>query len=54
MAKIKIIDDDVELGHERIIENLLKPFMEDDKMGITGVSQLLPENSNSFQKIICH
>jgi len=44
------IDDDVTLGHERVFENLLKPFGERGDIGITGASQLIPEDSSRFQK----
>lgn len=44
------IDDDVRLGHNRVIENLLRPFETDKKIGLIGVSQLLPPDSSWFQK----
>ena len=49
------IDDDVTLGHERILENLIAPFMKqpvdgEKPVGMTGPSQLIPEDSNWLQK----
>ena len=44
------IDDDVTLGHERIIENLIRPLLEDKTIGMTGPSQLIPPDSNWLQR----
>lgn len=56
------IDDDVRLGHERLIENLLEPLLEVEKeghdwtkpgggrIGMTGPSQQLPPDSTWFQR----
>lgn len=44
------IDDDVTLGNDKVLENLIKPFIERDDVGLSGPSQLIPENSNWFQK----
>ncbi len=44
------IDDDVTLGHERVLVNLIQPFLERDDLGITGPSQQIPEDSNWLQK----
>ena len=56
------IDDDVRLGHERIIENLLKPLLEveasghdwtkpgEGRIGMTGPSQQLPPDATWFQR----
>lgn len=44
------IDDDVRLGHERVLENLVKPFSDDQSIGIAGASQLIPEDSSWFQR----
>ncbi|HCE44145.1 MAG TPA: hypothetical protein DET40_11400 [Lentisphaeria bacterium] len=44
------IDDDVTLGNDKVIENLLRPFLERKDVGMTGPSQLIPDNSNWFQK----
>lgn len=43
------IDDDVTLGHDRVIENLLRPFEERGDVGLTGPSQLIPDDSTRFQ-----
>ncbi len=45
------IDDDVSLGNEKVIENLVKPFKETNNIGMTGPSQLIPEGSSWFQMI---
>ncbi len=44
------IDDDVRLGHNRVIENLIKPLEEDRAIGITGASCQLPPDANWFQR----
>ena len=46
------IDDDVTLGHDKILENLIAPFLKeyDKPVGMTGPSQLIPENSTWIQK----
>lgn len=44
------MDDDVSLGHERVIENLIPPLEGEDSIGMTGASVLLPENSNWLQR----
>jgi GT2 family glycosyltransferase len=44
------IDDDVTLGSDDVLENLIRPFLERNDVGMTGPSQLIPENSNQFQK----
>ncbi|MFP4029192.1 MAG: glycosyltransferase [Candidatus Brocadiia bacterium] len=46
------IDDDVTLGHERVLENLIQPFKERDDVGMTGASQQIRPDSNRFQKSI--
>jgi len=43
------IDDDATLGNENVIENLIKPFLERNDVGMTGPSQLIPDDSNKFQ-----
>ncbi|MFH1201763.1 MAG: glycosyltransferase [Candidatus Omnitrophota bacterium] len=53
LAKGEILvffDDDVRLGTEKVVENLIKPLIEDKTIGITGASQLIPPDSNEFQK----
>ncbi len=56
------IDDDVRLGHERVIENLLAPLLEversghdwtkpgEGRIGMTGSSRQLPPDSTWFQQ----
>lgn len=49
-------DDDVTLGDEKVIENLITPFFPPFRslvlhpIGITGASTLLPPDANRFQK----
>jgi len=43
------IDDDVELGHERVLANLIEPFTRLPGIGMTGPSQLVPPSANRFQ-----
>lgn len=49
---VVFFDDDVRLGHNRVIENLIKPLLEDRSIGITGASQLIPPDANWFQRKI--
>ena len=44
------IDDDVTLGHEKIIENLVNYLESDRNIGLLGISKRLPEDSNWFQR----
>ncbi|MBD3184294.1 glycosyltransferase, partial [Candidatus Poribacteria bacterium] len=44
------LDDDIRLGHEHIIENLIFPLIDDNSMGMTGASIQIPEDSSWFQK----
>ena len=44
------IDDDVRLGNEFVIENLIKALKQDEDIGIAGTSRLLPPDANKFQK----
>lgn len=44
------IDDDVRLGNECVIENLIKVLEDNDNIGLVGASQLIPEDSNWFQR----
>lgn len=43
------IDDDVELGHEKVLANLIEPFGRLSEVGMTGPSQLVPPDANRFQ-----
>ncbi|MBN1863517.1 MAG: glycosyltransferase [Victivallales bacterium] len=50
------IDDDVLLGGDRVIESLVAPFLstpsDDGKaVGMTGLSQLIPEDSSWWQRV---
>lgn len=44
------IDDDVNLGHDRIIEKLVNVLEADRSIGLLGISKLIPEDSTWFQK----
>jgi len=44
------IDDDVTLGHDRVIENLIRCLESDQSLGLLGISKLIPENSSWFQR----
>lgn len=44
------LDDDVRLGNEYTLENLIKPLITDEKVAICGSSQLIPLDANNFQK----
>ncbi len=44
------IDDDVTLGGGDVMEKLMGPFLERKDVGMTGPSQLIPDDSNDFQK----
>ncbi|MFH1230281.1 MAG: glycosyltransferase [Planctomycetota bacterium] len=47
---IVFFDDDIILGNNRIIDNLIKPVIKDKSIGISGASQLIPPDANRFQK----
>lgn len=44
------LDDDVSLGHTRVLENMVKIIIENPRVGLVGASQLLPPISNWFQR----
>ena len=44
------IDDDVTLGHDKIIENLVSYLERDQNLGLLGISKLVPKESNWFQR----
>lgn len=44
------MDDDAILGDTRVIENLIKTFSVDSRIGMAGASTLVPEDSNWFQR----
>jgi len=44
------IDDDVTLGHNKIIENLVRYLERDQNLGLLGISKLIPQASNWFQR----
>ena len=44
------LDDDVRLGHNRVLEYMIEPLCHDTAIGITGASIQIPEDSSWFQK----
>lgn len=44
------IDDDVLLGHDRVLEFLIRPFQARNDLGMTGPAQLIPEDSRWWQR----
>jgi GT2 family glycosyltransferase len=44
------IDDDVTLGHSGIISNLVHALNSDDRIGLVGISKLIPTDSTWFQR----
>ena len=44
------LDDDVRLGHEKVFENLLRPFEENEKVGMTGGSIRIPPDANFLMR----
>lgn len=44
------MDDDIRLGHEEVIKNMIAPLLEGTNIGIAGVSQCIPRDSNWFQR----
>ncbi len=45
-----VMDDDSRVGHERVIENLVRIMREMSKVGMAGASVLSPTDANAFQK----
>jgi len=45
------IDDDVQLGHDRVLADLIRPFQERRDVGMTGPAQLVPEDSRWWQRV---
>jgi GT2 family glycosyltransferase len=48
------IDDDVRLGHNKVIANLIAPFAQDTKIGLTGTYHFLGPEDSRFQKRCYH
>ncbi len=44
------IDDDALPGDERLLERLVAPLLEDETIGVTGASKLLPPGAPWFQR----
>ncbi len=45
------VDDDVRLGHARVVENLVRVLVDHPDVGIAGASQLAPLSANPFQRL---
>lgn len=46
------LDDDVRLGHQKVVENLVKPFLHCPRLGATGASQRPPKGASLFQQMV--
>jgi glycosyltransferase involved in cell wall biosynthesis len=44
-----LIDDDVTLGDEYVLQNIIEPLVSCDDIGMTGPSQQIPPDANRFQ-----
>jgi glycosyltransferase involved in cell wall biosynthesis len=44
------IDDDVTLGHDKIIENIVSHLESNKNYGLLGISKRIPDDSNWFQR----
>jgi glycosyltransferase involved in cell wall biosynthesis len=44
------IDDDIRMGHNKVLENLIGSLEADEKMAMTGASVQLPEDARYFQR----
>lgn len=49
---IVFIDDDITLGSDYVLENVIKALQEDKTIGIAGASQTIPPDSSPFQRKI--
>lgn len=45
-----VMDDDSRLGHERVIENLVRVIRDIPRVAMAGASIVTPEDANPFQK----
>lgn len=45
-----VMDDDSALGHERVVENLVRVLREDPTVAMAGASIVTPDHANAFQK----
>ncbi len=48
---IVFVDDDVRLGHDRVVEQLVRA-LQCSEFGLVGTSQLLPPDSSKFQRAL--
>lgn len=44
------VDDDAVLGTSTVVQNLVRPLLEDPTIGVTGASKLLPPDAPPWQK----
>lgn len=49
-AVFVFVDDDARLGDVHVIENLVRPLIEDESIGITGSAKLIPPDASAFQR----
>lgn len=47
---LMVMDDDSRMGHNRVIENLVKALRENPSVAMAGASVIAPETANTFQK----
>ncbi|MBC8205306.1 MAG: glycosyltransferase [FCB group bacterium] len=45
------MDDDIRLGDENVLRNLIEPLKNDKSIGLTGASIRIPLDANRFQRI---
>ena len=48
---LMVMDDDSQIGHSRVVENLVRAIREDTSVAMAGASILTPGDANSFQKL---
>lgn len=44
------VDDDARLGDAHVIENLVRPLLDDPTIGVTGSAKLVPADAPAFQR----
>jgi len=44
------MDNDISFGHNRVLQNIVDPLIGDETIGVCGVSQCIPKDSNAFQR----
>jgi GT2 family glycosyltransferase len=46
------VDDDIKLGHERVLETMVEVLETDARVGVVGVSLQLPPEASVFQRLV--